>query len=72
LTFFAPFVVALPFALPLPPSFRAVSSRTSSRTRRRRAGNVVISPERSSERAYDWMVAGQLEELALREWRRES
>lgn len=67
-----PFVVAaddLPFALDVEGGW---PSRTSSRTRRRRAGYVVISPERRRARAWFWMVVGQLEELELRAWRRAS
>lgn len=52
--------------------FRAESWRTSSRTRRRRAGNVVTSPERRSVRAWFWMMVGQLDEWELRAWRRAS
>lgn len=69
-----PFVVAaadddLPFALEVEEGW---PSRTSSRTRRRRAGYVLTSPERSRARAWFWMVVGQLEELELRAWRRAS
>lgn len=70
-----PFVVAaddddgLPFALDVDEGW---PSRTSSRTRRRRAGYVVISPERRRARAWFWMVVGQLEEFELRAWRRAS
>lgn len=51
---------------------RAESWRTSSRTRRRRAGKVVTSPERRRARAWDWMAVGQLAESELRAWRRAS
>jgi hypothetical protein len=67
-----PFVVAddLPFALDVEAG--GWPSRTSSRTRLRRAGNVVTSPERRRAKAWFWMAVGQLEELELRAWRRAS
>lgn len=67
-----PFVVAedLPFALD--DDVDGWPSRTSSRTRRRRAGKVVTSPERRRVRAWFWMAVGQLEEFELRAWRRAS
>lgn len=70
-----PFVVAddLPFALDVDDDdVDGWPSRTSSRTRRRRAGKVVTSPERRRVRAWFWMAVGQLEELELRAWRRAS
>lgn len=68
-----PFVVAAEDDLPFAPDVdEGWPSRTSSRTRPRRAGYVVTSPERRRARAWFWMVVGQLEEFELRAWRRAS
>lgn len=66
----APLVVS-PF-LPAPSAAAAlawVSCRTSSTTRLTRAGKVVTSPDRRSDRACDWTAEGQLEGWAWRLWR---
>jgi hypothetical protein len=49
------------------PAAAAVSCRTSSMTRRSRAGKEVISPERRRDRAWFCTAAGQLDEFAFRE-----
>lgn len=55
---------------PLVVGARLVSLRTSSRTRRRRAGKVVTSPERRRAMAWFSTVVGQLAGCAWRECRR--
>ncbi len=75
-----PFVDFLPFTSAEVPlvaeepggGARAVSCRTSSITRRRRAGKVVASPERRRDKAWFCTAVGQLVGCAFREWRRAS
>ncbi|KAI0971827.1 hypothetical protein F4678DRAFT_432217 [Xylaria arbuscula] len=50
----------------------AESRRTSSRTFRMSAGNVVTSPDRSNASACDCMADGQFELCASSEWRKRS
>lgn len=69
----APLASFFPFTPPplaSPEGALAVSWRTSSKTRRRRAGKVLISPERRSARAWFWTVVGQLDEWACSECKR--
>lgn len=56
--------------LVVPSLAAAVSCRTSSRTRRTSAGNVVTSPLRRSASACDCTADGQLEGCALSECRK--
>jgi hypothetical protein len=70
-----PFAAAAPALLPfvvvvVPLGEKVVSWRTSSRTRRRRAGKEVTSPERRRERAWVCTAVGQLDLCECSAWRR--